>query len=258
MLPMQAQVPAWGAWGTKAREAESHRLGMMPGKTAWGAPAKVSTGFPSARAQVHSESRLCVQGILCEYASGCCVYSRNSQHACMGGGGGGVGVCRYGHVCVVVDVLRMLVSARMRMFDACACVYQQGVAAGAPPHKEVKKDAGTSSGKKAPITLLDLMTVIRRKDVKMPTPYTLKQDTEAETNNKPKPQRRCENLVRNPNAADGQSMVVLRRKEKEGGKKKTKISPLKKLILRDRYSPFSWCIPLPDTHIVKGAEVHAS
>ena len=101
-------------------------------------------------------------------------------------------------------------------------------AAGAPhAQSEPKK-----TGKKTAITLSDLMPVLRRKDVKMPTPYTAKQQAEADTG-RSKSHKRSE-LVRNPNAADGQGMVVLRRKEKEGGKKKTKMSPLKRLILRDR------------------------
>ena len=97
-------------------------------------------------------------------------------------------------------------------------------------HTETKK-----TGKKAPILLSELMPVLRRKDVKMPTPYTSRQQAEADTRDASrKAPKRSDNLVRNPNAADGQGMVVLRRKEKEGGKKKTKVSPLKKLILRDR------------------------
>ena len=96
----------------------------------------------------------------------------------------------------------------------------------APVQSEAKR-----TGRKAPILLSELIPVLRRKDVKMPTPYTARQLAEADRN---KVHKRTDNLVRNPNAADGQAMVVLRRKEKEGGKKKAKISPLKKLILRDR------------------------
>lgn len=102
-----------------------------------------------------------------------------------------------------------------------------GPAMSVPAQSEARK-----TGRKAPILLSELIPVLRRKDVKMPTPYTAKQQAEAD--GKHKPHKRTDNFVRNPNAADGQSMVVLRRKEKEGGKKKTKISPLKKLILRDR------------------------
>ena len=101
-----------------------------------------------------------------------------------------------------------------------------GKATLAPAQSEAKR-----SGRKAPILLSELIPVLRRKDVKMPTPYTARQQAEADRN---KVHKRTDNLVRNPNAADGQAMVVLRRKEKEGGKKKAKMSPLKKLILRDR------------------------
>ena len=107
-----------------------------------------------------------------------------------------------------------------------------GQAASGPAQAEAKK----TSNRKSAITLMDLMPVLqKKKDVKMPAPYTSKTVPEKDggrSNNKT--HSKNANLVRNPNAADGQSMVVLHRKEKEGGKKKTKISPLKKLILRDR------------------------
>eukprot|EP00802_Teleaulax_amphioxeia_P002465 Tamp_02467.p1 GENE.Tamp_02467~~Tamp_02467.p1 ORF type:complete len:773 (+),score=145.98 Tamp_02467:678-2996(+) len=102
-----------------------------------------------------------------------------------------------------------------------------------PPAGAAPADA-RKAGKKAPILLSELMPVLRRKDVKMPTPYTAKQRVEMDSS-KHKAHKRTENLVRNPNAADSQNQfVVLRRKEREGGSKKKKISPLKKLILRDR------------------------
>ena len=82
--------------------------------------------------------------------------------------------------------------------------------------------------------LSELIPVLRRKDVKMPTPYTAKHQVEIGSS-KNRDHKRTENLVRNPNAADStKQYIVLRRKEKEGGSKKKKISPLKKLILRDR------------------------
>jgi hypothetical protein len=103
-----------------------------------------------------------------------------------------------------------------------------GPAAGAAPN-EAKRPV-----KKAPIMLSELIPVLRRKDVKMPTPYTSQQQVEMGSSKNREP-KRTENLVRNPNTADStKQYIVLRRKEREGGSKKKKISPLKKLILRDR------------------------
>jgi len=103
-----------------------------------------------------------------------------------------------------------------------------GPAAGAAPN-EAKRPV-----KKAPIMLSELIPVLRRKDVKMPTPYTSHQQVEIGSS-KNRDHKRTENLVRNPNTADStKQYIVLRRKEREGGSKKKKISPLKKLILRDR------------------------
>jgi hypothetical protein len=103
-----------------------------------------------------------------------------------------------------------------------------GPAAGAAPN-EAKRPV-----KKAPIMLSELIPVLRRKDVKMPTPYTSQQQVEMGSS-KNRDHKRTENLVRNPNTADStKQYIVLRRKEREGGSKKKKISPLKKLILRDR------------------------
>ena len=118
---------------------------------------------------------------------------------------------------------------------AAASAALKVVAAGSQKDKDAKRPGNECKKKEkgAPILLSELIPMLQRKDVKMPTPYThiTKQD-EADSH-KSKAHKRSDNLVRNPNAADATSMVVLRRKEREG-KKKTKISPLKKLILRDR------------------------
>ncbi|KAJ1479852.1 hypothetical protein T484DRAFT_1902151, partial [Baffinella frigidus] len=117
---------------------------------------------------------------------------------------------------------------------------------GALKHKPGKPDAGRGppesihkvggGGKKAPILLSDLFPQLQsaRKKVSMPVPYTVAQGAVQSGKQDGREQRQKSHMVMNPNAADGNRMIVLHRKEKEGGKKKNKLSPLKKLILKDR------------------------
>jgi hypothetical protein len=118
---------------------------------------------------------------------------------------------------------------------AAASAALKVAAAGSQKDKDAKRPGNECKKKEkgAPILLSELIPMLQRKDVKMPTPYTHTAKQDEADSHKSKAHKRSDNLVRNPNAADATSMVVLRRKEREG-KKKTKISPLKKLILRDR------------------------